>query len=169
MSYKNLIVELRQMRGTAGIAAYERATKMMSVFNDAEFLSTEAAGDIHKAIRLMDDLCQDMALDFSELRALLKYRPKRDQWKDGKLKTMYDEVVSEMGRELAASRKPKTEKQDRDMRLAEMRKKLSEVLAENKLLKKRCSTLEGQLATVMKIVSTATAPVKRNGRGGRRS
>ena len=70
---------------------YDRATLLCQVFGDEGFIAD--SGDQGKAEDRLDEYTNDLCLTFVELRLLWKQYPKRAQWKNGKLRRMYDDMV----------------------------------------------------------------------------
>ena len=104
-TYKELLIQVREMRGASGINAYRRAKMLVEVFNDRNFRFDYGQVDDFKAIEILDDYVQDLAFGFAGVRALLEHYPNEIDWKEGKLKRMYDDMLKErerVGREQAA-------------------------------------------------------------------
>ncbi len=74
------------------MAVYDRATLLSQVFGDPAFLA-DCSEDQGEAADRLDEYANDLCLTFLELRQLLKHFPKRAQWKSGKIRRMYDEMV----------------------------------------------------------------------------
>lgn len=91
-SYKAKLLNARAMRGKGGFAAYDRVTLLNGVFDDRDFRADIGNVDDFRAADVLNEYTEDLALRFLELRAMLEHYPERSQWKDGKLRTMYDEM-----------------------------------------------------------------------------
>ena len=91
-NWKQLLIKVRELVGEAGVAVYDRATLLSQVFGDLAFVA-DCNEDQGKAADRLDEYTNDLCLTFLELRQLLKHFPKRAQWKSGKIRRMYDEMV----------------------------------------------------------------------------
>lgn len=91
-TYKAKLLNAKSMRGKGGFAAYDRVTLLNSVFDDRDFRADIGDVDDFRAAAVLSDYTEDLAFKFLELRAMLGYYPERAQWKDGKLRTMYEEM-----------------------------------------------------------------------------
>ena len=91
--YKKLLLEARRLRTATGTNAYRLAVILCRVFEDTDFRADNGNADDLKLCRILDDYCQPLTLEFIELKAVLAKFPNEADWKDGKLRRMYDTTV----------------------------------------------------------------------------
>ena len=95
--YKKWLLECLPLRQQGGKSAFKRASLLNKVFLDRDFRLENNAVDDFGLAKILDAYVEDLALRFLELRAMLEQFPKESQWGEGKLRTMYDEVVAKSG------------------------------------------------------------------------
>lgn len=91
--YKQLLLEAKSMRQSAGSNAYDRAVILMKVFDDREFRADNGNVDDFALADVLDAYCEDLSFGFLDLKALIEHFPQREQWSDGLLRRMYTEML----------------------------------------------------------------------------
>ena len=156
--YKKWLKTLEEMRGESGVSAYNRAAIAKGIYDDEEFkqdFSEQQAADI------LDSMFQDLCLCYYDMARLLDRYPEKDDWKDGKLRTMYETMVKE-GR--AKSKKDsKSSKSSKRQRWAishsDHQKVVDELAAVKAADKQRTSeiaSLRDQLARANQMIDSLT-------------
>jgi hypothetical protein len=102
-----LLTEARELRGQGGIGAYKRAKLLVEVFDDADFKLEFGIVDDFDAAAKLNVFVEDLCLGFFELRDLLATYPNQSQWEEGRLKTMYDDMVAERSKPEKQEAKPR--------------------------------------------------------------
>lgn len=105
-NYKALLIEARKIREKSGAAAFKRATILCQVFDDRDFRTDNGNLDDFAAAAILDDYCQDLAFGFLELRAMLQFYPRTDQWADGLLRKMHGDMLAAVSTPDEAEAKP---------------------------------------------------------------
>ncbi len=104
-NYKTLLLEAASLRGESGVNAHKRIGILVKVFEDADFRAEIGSSDDYKAAEVLDDHVQDLCLTFLELKAMYQAFPDVADWKDGKLRTLYQRSL-----EVAEANKPEPTK-----------------------------------------------------------
>lgn len=136
--YKKKLLQCKELRGEAGFTAYERARLLVDVFDDRDFRADLGNVDDWKAAKALDEYVEDLCIKFLGLRAMLEHFPRKDEWKEGKLATMYQQVVD--GRS-----EPEQTTQERRRATLEDLERLEQ---QAKKWKEQADTLKGQLKGV---------------------
>lgn len=95
--YKRLLLEALELRGLGGKSAYRRTKLLVQVFADRDFRAEAGNVDDFRAAEVLDEYVEDLALSFLELRAMIEHFPRESQWSEGKLRSMYKEVMEAGG------------------------------------------------------------------------
>ena len=172
-NYKTLLLEARSLRGESGVNAHKRIGILNKVFEDTDFRSEIGAVDDYGAAEVLDDEVQDLCLRFLQLRAMYEAFPVVDDWKDGKLRTLYDRTL-EIAEANKPEREPRTqnrvtqseyqqlelEKQDTEAQLQYSKRTLEETKSEidrlrdeNLALRNDKIRLEGRIEELEKLLS----------------
>jgi len=93
-SWKRLLTEAETLRGKSGLAAHRRARILCTLYDDADFLAERCGNDRDAMIEVLDELTEDLALSFAELRAMLVHFPHNKDWADGRLTTLYRRTLA---------------------------------------------------------------------------
>jgi hypothetical protein len=102
------LIDVREMRGESGENAFRRACILCDVWNNEQFRDdTDFAASDDEAMAILDEHCEDLCLSFLELRQLLAHFPDQPEWQDGRLRSMYEQMRSEV------SAKQKSERDSR--------------------------------------------------------
>lgn len=88
--WRNRCLELRSVGGSS---AFERATLLVQIFNDADFRIDNGNADDMKAADVLDDLIDDIGFSFWQVRKMLDRYPKQEQWQSGRLRAMYRDMI----------------------------------------------------------------------------
>jgi len=156
--YVVALEQARAMMGQSGLVAFDRATLLVGVFNDAQWRAKLDNLDDFGLAEILDEYLCDLCLRFHDLRRLLEFYPRRSQWASGKLADMYDEMI-EAGikvpeREAKRTRQTATlaelkaliaEKQDLQQRVKtaeNLRGRVEELEMELELARKQIAQLE---------------------------
>lgn len=137
MNYKQQLIKCNELMGKSGESAFKRATILVSVFEDDDFRQDIGALDDFAAAEVLSQHVQDLCLSFLELRLMLEVFPKIADWKEGKLRNMYDECLR-----LAEEDKPEKEKRTHTRTTI---KDLEEAKAETKHFEARNTFLEKEV------------------------
>lgn len=164
-NFKELLLEARKLRGKSGENAWKRAKILCQIFEDRDFRDSVGAVDDFKAAEMLNAEVEDLCLTFLQLRQIFIEFPKKSDWADGRLKTLYEKAKSKPVEE---SDKPKRsvnritkkeheqvlrEKEEAiaranysDRQRAELLEKLEQLQGENNQLRGRISELERLLS-----------------------
>ena len=111
-AYKQRMLQARDLRGTSGGIAFDRAALLVRIFEDQEFRSDPAYTDEDAAVNALDDLADGLFVGFLRLRQMVKAFPHRDEWVANKLTKLEAKVVADANdarrRELPEPQKRKT-------------------------------------------------------------
>jgi hypothetical protein len=104
MSWKEILIQAKELLGKAGTTAFDRATLLVSVWNDPDFQADARSEFV--ALDRLSEYVNDLALNFLELQQLLVKFPTRDAWAKGNIRQMYDSMMrdKELQKSAAASR-----------------------------------------------------------------
>jgi hypothetical protein len=122
MSYKQILLEVKKLQGQAGVAAFDRITLLVQVFEDKDFRADQGDFDDIRAGEFLSDFCEDLSLNFWQLRAILEHFPNRDSWGGGKLATMHATMLEDKA--AAQDCEPKTPR--RSVKVADYDRVVSE-------------------------------------------
>jgi len=143
--YKKLLIEALALRAQGGKSAYQRAKLLVQVYQDRDFRAEAGNVDDFRAAEVLDEYVEDLALQFLELKSMIEHFPKESQWDEGKLRSMYKEVMEAGG-------EPEREVQRRHKitleQYAEMEEKWKKELARNRQLQKENAQLKSELDQV---------------------
>ncbi len=140
--YKKLLSEALALRTQGGKSAYQRTKILVQVFLNRDFRAEAGNVDDGRAAEVLDEYVEDLALRFLELKAMYEYFPKDSQWSEGKLRSMYKEVME-------AGAQPPREVQRRHKitleQYAELEAKWKKELARVQQLRKENTQLRSEL------------------------
>ena len=144
-AYKKLLIEALALRAQGGKSAYQRAKLLVQVYQDRDFRAEAGNVDDFRAAEVLDEYVEDLALQFLELKSMIEHFPKESQWGEGKLRSMYREVMEAGG-------EPEREVQRRHKitleQYAELEEKWKKELARNRQLQKENVQLKSELDQV---------------------
>jgi len=140
--YKKLLLEALALRAQGGKSAYQRIKLLVAVYKDRDFRIEAGNVDDFRAAEVLDEYVEDLALRFLELQAMVEHFPKESQWSEGKLRSMYKEVMEANGQpERDVQRRHKITLQQ----YAELEEKLKREAARVRQLQKENAQLKSEL------------------------
>lgn len=165
VNYKKKLIVASELRAKGREALHERVSLLVAVFEDREFRSDNQQFDDLKAAELLDSYLEDTALSFLEARAVLQTYPKFDQWTGKTVRELYESALesSRLSDDVKPRATPRRvtlkmfEEEQLGRREAEsegrqLKKKLSDLEAENKQLIRDLAKAEGRISELERIV-----------------
>jgi hypothetical protein len=147
--YKKLLQQVRKLQQSSGHNAYRRATLLNSVYEDPDFRADNEILDNNKLLAILDEYVSDLCLTFSELRMMLNHYPEEYQWKDGKLRDMYNGMLAKTKSDVPPRRrraKPADPYKEARKVKASMQAVQDQLLARIKTLEAENEALRAQIA-----------------------
>jgi hypothetical protein len=102
MAYKEKLLECRELRGQAGSSAHRRAVLLTEVYDDPEFRDTNGGLDDFGLADLLSEFIEDLCLNFFQIKRMLEEFPRRSDWAQGKLYSMWETVVEKDNKKRAS-------------------------------------------------------------------
>jgi hypothetical protein len=162
-TYKNLLLEAKDLRQRSGDNAYRRITLLVKVYQDPDFRSDHHMFDDDKLLSILDEYVDDLCATFYELKLILDHFPKKEQWADGKLYQMLQKVLDANAAKNRASKtegaQPTTPKKREDPYAVARREKarMSAIIDE---LMERIKQLEAENDHLRNLISKGTRSKK---------
>lgn len=103
-TYKDRLLKAKELRSESGANAFDRVALLVEVFNDRDFRLDCGNVDDFRAAETLDAYVDDLCRDFLELKQMIEFYPKREQWSDGKLNTMHRAMMQAIEERNASER-----------------------------------------------------------------
>ena len=174
--YEKRLAKLTDMKGKAGLAAYDRATLIAALAQDQEYQTDNELSTPTKVYKSLNPYVEDLCISAKQMHLLLQHYPDRAQWGSGRLQAMLNEMMAalaEAKKDDAKPRKHATLQQvaeleaqiaELEAQLAEAKEQikqkdelLSEKEAENTEIRTALTKAEGKLELLMEERAAAAA------------
>lgn len=94
-AYKKKLNECRELRHQGRTSAYRRAKLLCEVYEDRDFQEDIGTTDSFALASALDEYCEDTALRFLQLKAVLELFPDEQQWQQNGLRSLYEQAKEE--------------------------------------------------------------------------
>jgi hypothetical protein len=158
--YKKLLLECLALRKKGGKSAYQRIIKLVEVFNDDDFRLDNGSVDDLELGEILDQYLEDIILDgeggvFWKLKAMLDEFPDEEHWSEGKLRTMYVEMMNQRKKKRIKETQPRNTATIAEV--ADLKAQLRAEKARNRRLQKENATLKQKLRVATREITRLKA------------
>jgi len=101
--YKQLLIRAKNLQATAKANVYARVKLLVRVYQDEQFRLEHGANDFALADAL-DQYVDDTGWGFLELKTILEYFPKDQDWRNNRLTKLHADVMQEKRRQRRAAK-----------------------------------------------------------------